>query len=387
VSFEWRLYARDAQGKLQGEIREYKSCKLVPVLSDVGSWSLLLDRRSEIAGLMQQPGWGIVAKRAGSPNTILSGPGTRWRHSGDADRNELAIDGVTDEIWLKRRNAHPSPADSVPPYNTQASDVKTGVTSTVITHYVNSNAGVTATTQRMVPISAAPDPLLGISASAAGRWDNMLSLIQSVATPGDVQFRVVQVAGGLQFQCFQGEDLSGTIKFGLGLRNLALWSYEYSAPEANYVYVGGAGTGAARLIKEYGDNASIATWGRIEGDFVDRNDTSDATQLQQAGTEALTNGQEQASLSITPLETPTQLYGIHYTLGDKVTVQLEGTARNPYNTTGQIVDRLRSVEINLTPDGPVTITPTIGNGVRNDLLRMFRKMRQFNKRLSQQERS
>jgi hypothetical protein len=385
MSFEWKLYARDAQGRAQGEIDKYKSCKLVPVYNDVGSWSLTVPYDSDAADMLSQPGWGIIARRNGI--SILSGPATRQRGSGNTDGEELQLDGVTDEIWLKRRLAHPSPADSVPPYDSQASDDKTGLTSTVLIHYVNSNLGITAIAPRKVPgVSTAPDPLIGISASASGRWNKVLPLLQEVATPGRIGFRMVSTGGGLEFQTYQGQDLSGKIKFSIGLGNLSSWSYEYSAPEANYVYVGGTGTGASRLIKEYPDSESVAVWTRIEGDFVDRGDTSDVTQLQQAGTEALTQGQEQVGLSIAPLETPTQMYGVHYGLGDKVTVQLKTAARTPYGTTGQIQDILRSVEINLTPDGPQTVTPSIGTPQRNDLLKLVRVMQKFGKRISQQER-
>lgn len=380
----WKLYTRDANLQRQGEIDDFTECQLKPVFNDVGMWSLTIDRRSSQAVGLTTPGWGIVAVRDGQ--TILSGPGRTRRHMVDGEKNQVTITGFTDDVWLYRRLVSPSPADASPPYSSQAYDVRTGRASTVLRQYADVNAGPGAVAVRRVPMfTIGSDPLVGKTVKGNGRWNNLLTFLQGLAVAGGVGFRVLQVGSGMQFQVYQPTDRTGTVKFSLGLANLEGFEYESEAPEANYFYVGGQGEGAARTILERPDSSSIATWGRIEGEFVDRRDTTDNTVLAQAGDEALVEGQEKATLSVTPIETPTSRYGEHYSLGDKVSVQLEGPARTPYAESGQIQDVLRSVEINLTPDGQV-VKPAIGTPPRTDVLRLFRAFRQIKSRVSQLER-
>jgi hypothetical protein len=370
VSFEWRLYARDQNLRIQGEVDEYTEAILTPVFNDVGTWQITVDRRSDMAVALTTPGWGIVAMRAGSSSPVFSGPIVTRHHTVSTTAQTIQIAGVSDDVWLKRRVVSPSPGESTPPYTVTASDALAGVASTVLRHYVDANAGPGAITPREVPgLTIAADPLIGANVSGDGRWDNLLAFLQPLAISGGVGFRIIQVSGGMQFQVFQGRDLTGSAKFATGLGTLAGFDYQTTAPTANYVYVGGAGTGTARTIKECPDSAAIATWGRIEGDLVNQQSTSDPTQLQQAGTDALTQGSEQTSLSITPLERPGLQFGVDYQLGDKVSVQIEGPG------DGTIQDVLRSVEIHLTPAGPQTVTPSIGTARAADVFRMSRTFR------------
>jgi hypothetical protein len=391
MTFEWTIYVRDQAGNRIGEVDDYAEATLTPVFNDVGTWSILVDRRVRQAANLTQPGFGIIAARNGV--TVLSGPATHRQHTVDMDNNHVQISGVTDDVWLKRRVVSPSPTESFPPYTVQAFDVRTGPASTVLRAYVDANAGPGAIAPRRVPgLTIAPDPVIGAPVSGNGRWDNLLAFLQPLAISGGVGFRIIQVGdGGMQFQVFAtaGQvpaDRPATAQFSIDLGNLAGFEYESTAPEANYVYVGGAGINTARTIQEFPFSAAIGAWGRIEGDFVDRRDTTDATQITQAGTDALTQHGEQASLRITPIETPTSIYGTHYKLGDKVTVQLEGPAATPYAESGQITDILRSVEIKLTVDGPQTVTPSIGTAARNDVYRMFRAFRALSRRVNNLER-
>lgn len=385
MSFEWKLYARDNTGKIQGEIDEYTEATLTPAYCDVGSWQITINRASDQAVALTTPGWGIVARRAGATSNVFSGPITTRHHKVDTDSKTIQISGVTDEVWLKRRQVSPSPAESAPPYSVQATDDLSGVASTVLRHYADVNAGPGAIPTRRVPgLTIAADPLIGSSVAGSGRFEVLLGFLQGLATNGGIGFRVIQVGAGLQFQAYRGTDRTGTAKFSLGLGTLAGFEYESTAPTANYVYVGGSGEGTARTIKEVQDAGSVATWGRIEGEFVDRRDTADATQLAQSGTEALTQGTEQTSLQITPLEKAGLRFGIDYFLGDTVSVQIEGPG------DGTIRDTLRSVEIHLTRDGPQTVKPSIGTARSTDVFRMsrtFRYVTTLAKRLTQLERS
>lgn len=381
----WNLYARNPDGTKAGEIDHFNEAELTPVFCDVGSWTLKLPATAAILQDLAQPGAGLIACRDDLP--LVSGPQRGWRRVKNATEDYVEFKGYTDEVWLKNRTVSPSPTEAFPPYTVQGTDNRTGVASTVISQYVNANAGPGAITSREVPgLTIGPDPGAGASVSGSARWElSLLAFIQPLATSGGIGFRVVQVGNTLQFQPYAITDRSDAVKFSHAMGNLASLDYSVTAPDGNYYYVGGNGTGTGRTIKEYSDNDSIASWGRIEGEFVDRRDTSDATQLQQAGTEALSNSTERLSLAITPLETDYQKFGVHYFLGDQVTVKLEDTLPTVYGESGLIVDVLRSVTIKLTPD-EVSVTPVIGTPGRSDLLRIFRTLKSAVKRLNQLER-
>lgn len=385
MSFEWKLYVRDKDNNRVAELEDYTQAILTPVYNDVGTWSVTLSRKSKQAAALTTPLAGIIATR--DDTTVFSGIATERHHTWNGTTDQVTVSGCTDDIWLLSRLVSPSPGESAPPYTVQAVDVRTGIASTVIRQYVNVNLGPGAVpARRKSDLTIGADPLLGASVRGEARWDsNLLEFLKPLAVSGGVGFRIVQVGTGLEFQVYQATDRSNTIKFSPDLGNLLAFDYSSQIPKANYAFVGASGTGTARIIKEYSDPTSIATWGRWEGQLVNAANTSDTTQIQQSGTEALVDGQEQASLSITPLETPTQRFGFDYFLGDRVTVQLEGPAATGYSESGQIVDTLREIVIRLDENGQ-TVTPSVGTGDRLQIFRMFRVFRQHDRRLNNIER-
>lgn len=386
MTFEWKLYTRDQNYLRQGEIDDYEEATLTPILNDVGTWSLTLDRRSPAAVALVNPGWGITVTRNDSP--IFSGIADTCQHTRDMDRNKLVITGFTDEQWLVDRTVAPSPAESGPPYVAQVADIRSGIASTVIRQYVDVNLGPGAIAPRRKSLlTMGSDPVVGVSVRGEARWDaTLLAFIQKLATTGGIGFRMVQVGAGLQFQTFALTDRSSTVKFSMDLGNLAGFEYSRSRPKANYIYIGASGTGTSRIVKEFGDSEAIAAWGRIEGPLVDQGSTSDPTQIAQTGTDALATNSEQVSLSITPVETANLMYGVHYFLGDTVTIQLEEDTATPYSVDGQITDTLRQVTINLTPDGPQTVTPTVGTPSRGTIFKVFRAFQNLADRANNLER-
>jgi hypothetical protein len=384
--FEWTIYVQDDMGRRQGEVDDYISAVLTPIYCDVGSWTLVVDRRSKAAADLTIPKWGITVYRNGVYQ--FSGPTDGADHKVDQSAEQVTITGFTENTYFTHRIASPSPAETVPPYTMQISDVRTGPCSTVLTGYVAANLGPNAIPTRQHPgLVMAPDPVVGATVRGEARWDaNLLALMQPLAVTGGIGFQLVRVNGVLTFQTFLPTDRTTSVAFSIDLGNLAGFEYSSIAPTANYIYVGASGTGTARIIQEFQDSASIAKWGRREGPLASQSDTSSTTVIAQAGKDALTQGQEQAMVSATILEKPTLMYGTHYALGDKVTVQLEGPAATPYAVDGRITDILRSVEISLSVDGPQTITPIIGNADRNEVFRLFRAFRQLARRTNKLER-
>lgn len=383
---DWKLYVRDNNFQRQGEICDYEEASFTPTFNDVGPWRLKIHRRSLAAVMLNNPDWGIEVWRGGGQ--MFSGIWTDVRHTRDMATNQLEILGGSDEIWLRDRLVSPSPADTGPPYNAQASDIRTGVASAVLIAYVNMNLGPGAiASRRKASFTLLADPGIGATVRGEGRWDaDLLAFIQPLAITGGVGFRVVQSGAALSFQVYRGTDRSGSVKFSTKLGNLSGFEYARSRPKANYVYVGASGTGTSRIVKEFPDSAAIATWERIEGPLVNASSTSDTTVIAQSGNDALAQGSEQVSLSITPVETADMMYGVHYNIGDTVTIQLDDPATTPYAETGQVVDVLRAVTINLTPNSQ-TVTPTIGTPARGNVSKLIRAFQQATRRLNNLERS
>jgi hypothetical protein len=357
VPNRWTLYARDAAGVRQGQIDVFDKLVMNPRHNAVGTWTLDMPASAPLAAAMTQDGWGIdcVSQR----NTSFAGIAVGRRRSKDSASNTLQLWGLDDMAWLARRCAHPEPASAVPPYSTDAYDVRAGTCSTILRQFVDVNAGPSSIAQRRVPgLTLAVDPGVGSTVTGRGRWQLLIDLLRELADAGAVGFRMRRLA----FEVFAPANKSASIIFSDALGNVAGFTYETAAPEANYLYTGGGGEGTARLIEEGQDGASIATWGRIEA-FKDARDTAIAAELDQRIAQELAQAsQGRSAVSITPVDTAGMQYGTHYDLGDKVTAVVDGIA---------IVDVVREVKITVGPAGNSLVQPQVGPLPSGDSLRLF----------------
>lgn len=377
---EWKIYARDAQLRRQGEVDDFAELEVVRRWNDIGTWMLKLDRRSPLAGVLRQPGAGILVTRDDS--LWMGGPWTTAEHMVTADGETLQLAGKDDNIWLARRLGSPSPTEFVPPYTAQDYDVRTGTASTVLRAYVNANMGAGAAGVRQIAnVTLGADPLAGGSVTGRARWQVLLPLLQELATSAGIGFNLTQASSSLQFQTFAPTDKTGSVRFSRDLGNLAEFRYRESAPDANYFYVGGGGEGTARTIYERPDSASVAEWGRLEGELIDRRDTTNPTELAQSASDKIADQQAKATLSATLVDTSQIRYGFDYDLGTKVTVELD----NP-GSTDVVQDIIRRVQLKADNDG-FTITPSVGTeGAQHEGLQIFRTVQQLNDRIVNLER-
>lgn len=390
------LRVRDKFLNIVGEIDDYQSLELRLRYNDVSTWQLTLDRRHPMADVLCTPGNGIILRRIGSSSVTLSGPWTEQTHERTGNVNTVTLSGIDDTGWLARRLVYPDPNDIVPPYNTQIEDVQTGKASSVMYHFVHENAGLGAPTERRVHgLAVGADPNIGPTVTFSGRWQNLLSLVQEIA--------VASEAGGVPLgfiarqNVFLGQNTISffefavpdhtSVRFSHELGNMASFTYKRTAPTSNYAIVGGEGEGTARLYAEKPDSVSVAEWGRIEGELSDSRNGSTTAEMKQAADHNLAENASTTSLSITPIDTPDQQYGVHYTLGSKVTVifdVLGGSVVNAVPT--QIQDIVREVSITLSPES-MRITPSIGSqGTRVSATKIFQSMRKLTGRVVNLER-
>jgi hypothetical protein len=385
---DWHIYVRDTDGLRQGEIDDYTSAEFIPVFNDIGTWSLSVSADSLQTPNLMLPGWGIVAMR--DQDVIMSGPVNTKQFDVDTNTDTVTFSGVDDNVWLQRKLAHPIPTDPSPPYTAQAQDTRTGIASTILRQYVDVNLGPSALTQRQLSsLVLGADPIVGPTITGNAQWDILLVFLQTLATNAGIGFQLIQNGNDIEFDTFLPVDRSGTVKFSVGLGNLQAFSYSSTAPTATYVFVGGDGDGTARTIVEMSDPDGIATWGRIEGELVSSsgdNVTNSPGQMTTDGQEALTNGAEVASLSITPIDTQFQKYKQDYFLGDKVTINLGKQIRTPYGITGVIVDTIQSVDIKLDSGAGAITTPIIASAPTKTFKTIWKDFRVIRKRLGNLER-
>jgi hypothetical protein len=402
----YNIYIRDSNFRRIGEITDYTKLDLIPRFNAVGTFAIDLPTDSSAAKELIKPKYGIIVKKDGK--TIFSGTVNSPKRSFSSSGDTMIFSGKDDNRFLAGRLAYPVPSGDFSLFDY---DVRTGNAETIMKQYVDYNCGLNALSERRI-LTIETDTGLGNRVTGRARYDILLDLLSSLAlTGGGLGFRVVQVDDTLQFQVYQPSNKTRSAFFSPLLGNLSSFDYESTAPESNYVLVGGGGEGKARIIKQKGANVSIAKYGRFES-FVDQRDTTDTDELTQSMDEELTNKAEQNSFNFTPIDTPQLAFGRDYGLGDKVSIVLtqpnEVVTKETiysfisfYQTTTQditsiqkyqekldvIQDIVREVKISITQDGE-SISPMVGTSDSNNnaILGIFDKMKKLGKRLNKLER-
>lgn len=325
---DWKIEVRNKDRQRVGELDDYQQLDMSLKFNDVSTWQLKISRRSRLAADLLADGAGILVYR----NDIvqLSGFWTDQDHERSLQSNTVTVSGVDDTAWLNRRLAYPDPNDITPPYSV-AQDARTGQASEVIRQFVDENGGLATAVARRIPgLFAGTDQTggAGPTITGTGKWQKLLPLCQDLATRSEAAgtplgFRIVQSGTDLLFELYEPEDKTGTVVFSIERGNLGGFKYTRTAPTMTYAIVGGDGEGTARTFSEKSNGALAATWGRIEDDLADSRNGNTASELAQAADQALAEGSGTTSLSVTPIDLPSQRYGFEYVLGDKVTVLLD----------------------------------------------------------------
>ncbi|MFJ6559982.1 siphovirus ReqiPepy6 Gp37-like family protein [Streptomyces sp. NPDC091412] len=326
-----KVYIRNSTLQRLGQVSEYTSLTVVPRFNAIGAIALELPADSPSAPLLVE-GNGLIVK-TGSGDTVLTGPirTVDWsRSESDAGGGQLKVGAVSDDEVLARYACWPAPTAAIgsqtaPLYKIDAASVETGMRD-----LVNLNAGPGAqASRRHALLTLATNGLRGGAlVRQVNQFDNLLVVLQDIAAAAGLGFRVVQVGSNLQFQVFTPTDRSATARFSFGLGNLTDANYSTTPPTCTRAIVVAGGGTSPRVCKVY-DRADPLFPGLTLEQFVDQTsvDTASvdlAAQMDQAGTEALTNGAGSGSLSISPIDLPNLRYGRDYNVGDTVSAQLRG---------------------------------------------------------------
>lgn len=305
----YEIYLRDENGKYSSLVEKFTSFEFVRRFNASGNWVLEAPVDSLIS--LVRLG-GIAVYRNGNP--FFSG---NVRSIVDVNAFTLTVSGQDDLGAIARRIAYPVPTGA--PFNTDY-DVRTGLAENVIKQYINVNAGPGATVNRIIPgLSIETDYGRGVSVTGRARFDNLLTLAQSLARQGGLGIRVLD----LVFQTYIPADKTGIIVFSEDIGTLGEYKLSIEAGEANYLICGGSGNGSARSFAEGGNSAASLAWGRSES-FLDKGNLAIAGEMIAAIQEELVKSSDKISLTFTPLITEKMVPIDDYDIGDWVMAVIRG---------------------------------------------------------------
>lgn len=246
---------------------------------------------------------------------------------------QSTVSGWSDTTLPDDRLVAPNPAQSWAAQSTDY-DNRTGPAETVLLNYINANVGPGALASRRiaglrVPASAGR----GKTTTVKGRFDKVGTVLADVAESGGLHYDIAQdedtLGPFLQTTVRPVADLSANVRFGTagsftGAVIGSDWSYTLERPTVTDAVVAGGGEGADRILVEKVDTTAEATWGRKIEQLIDQRQTTDTTELADAGTDALSDGANPVSVSFTVTDQPDVRYRRDWQVGDKVGVSVDG---------------------------------------------------------------
>jgi hypothetical protein len=338
------------------------------------------------------PGARVVCIRhvLGTSTVVAAGPieSATFERSDDGENagdGTFTVTWADDMAWIAGRLTYPNPA-LTPEGQNSDNWLWTGNAELGMRALVDGNAGPSALAPRRVPklalgAVASVGTDISITADDKVRFIPVTDALRLMAQRGgNLGFRTRQSMSQnvILFEVYEPDDLSGQIRFGFGLGNLKYIAYEVTAPEVNATIVGGQGTGADRFVIERSDPLSIASWGRLEV-LTSRPGNDARAALEMDGDSALVEGGEGVRLSSNAADTVDCRYGIHYDLGDIVSIEVwPGT---------QITEVVRTVHIQAYPTAGEVVGITIGDQSTSNDYGVIDRMRRIDRRVGALERN
>lgn len=335
------------------------------------------------SGQFTVPGYGYVREQLvrgnritcvrrvlGTAKVVLSGPieSVMFERSDDGDNaatGMLTVTWTDDLAQLAGRLTYPDPS-KLPELQTTDYWVFKGNAEIGLLKLVNTQAGPGALGPRQIPkLTVAPAKGIGTTIEVSStlgpaRFIPLTDCLRDMALRGGgIGFRTVQsmTSKTIVFEAYQPRDLSGPIRFGFDLGNLKYLGYELGAPEATVAIVGGqfdvdnVTAGADKYVMQVSNTVDLPAWGRYEV-YVPRPGNDPVADLTLEALKELGEKAESQRVTSSAADTLDQRFGVHYELGDKVSIQVfPGTA---------ISDVVRLVHIQVFPTAGEVVQTTIG---------------------------
>jgi hypothetical protein len=368
----WRVLVRDdATNQITNEIDDFSEATFIARFNDVGSWEVKSRSAGPATAAVRQGRVSLVV-RAGA-DTVISGPLIRSARTWDENGEQVVMNGVSDLTWAATRVIRNWGVDYLD-FGGSFGWVLAQLLWSGIAERSGPNVAITAPDR-------GPEPY---PCNVSVRWEPVLPAMQGAAR----QSRPVYGfdVRDLTFEHWLPTD-PGVI-FSAELGTMAGYELVLERPDANRVYVLGKREGADRQWRMAQDDASVAYWWEEE-QVRDRSDVGDEPEtpeegqpeppwpdnqeaLAVAGLEALAELDRPVAVKVTPIDVPNQQFGLHYGLGDLVTVVFpDGTV---------VTDIVTEVTIQLSENQPLMVQPTVGNPQMS--LGTFRRMAAIDRRLN-----
>ncbi|MBM0203505.1 hypothetical protein JNW90_10550 [Micromonospora sp. STR1s_5] len=296
---------------------------------DFGSVTVPAD--PALMAVLSWPGRRAVVLRDGAyySGGPIERPAEPFDWTADADGadgvGEVTFTFASDDMRVYAHITLPNPAllpeDPAQPERWSA----TNTGERIILSLVNANciAATGAVAYRKVPAlvlgpESAPGGA-GASITYSTRYEQMGDAVRRAALlSGGLGVRTVQTRTTVEFRVFQPVDRTAECRYSRSVGNLRGIHLESCAPSVTDAIVGGGGEGADRILVRRANTSARAAHGLYET-FVDQRDTSDLTELNQSGDEAVAEGAETAKLTVVVVTSPGQPTP---DVGDLVTVEL-----------------------------------------------------------------
>lgn len=338
-----------------------------------------------------------VRRAAGTANVVLAGPieSSQYERADDGENGgagKVTVTWSDDLVWLAGRVAYPNPAQTP---ETQTSDYWTwsGSTESGLYALVNGNCGPGALASRrvprmvMAPIRTLPGTVVVSSTIGQARFTPVSEVARDMASRGgNLGIRTYQAMQdkNIVFEVYQPRDLTNQVRFGFGLGNLKYISYEQAMPQATAVIVGGqynvedVAAGADKFVMEVRDTVDETAWGRVET-YLARPGNDPQADLTAEANKELDDKGESSRLSSTAADSPDQRFGVHYGLGDIVSIEF---------WTGQaFADVVRLVHIQAWPTAGEVVSTTIGTQATTFDRATNQTLRRIDRRVGRLERN
>jgi hypothetical protein len=342
------------------------------------------------------PGCRIVILRRlwDMQHTLISGPmeSLLRERADDGDNGgvgKLTVTFAEDLAWLGARIAYPNPA-LVPASQVTDFWTYTGNPVTAMQNLVENQAGPSAIVARRVPaltVGAPPVTVTGTSTvTVKSRLEKLTDVLRTICTLGNgsgfhadsLGFRTRQDGADIVFEPLRARDLTGEVHFSFGAGNLKYYGFELKAPQVTHPHVGGQGEGADRFFDVYptADTANLA-WGRYET-YEPYAGNADVSELQDQATQALAEQGQSARLASNAADTPDQRFGVHYNVGDIVSLELD---------IGEYVTApVQTINVQAFPTAGEVAGITIGDQAARYDSDWIRRMRTVDRRVGDLER-
>lgn len=262
----------------------------------------------------------------------------------------VTVQWASNEADIAGELVYPDPAVAAPVgWVTEAWTLAATNAETVMRTAVDLNVGPGALVARQVPgLTLGPALGVGTTIDAEARLTKLGDALRTwAAAGGNLGWRVRETTAGLLFDVWDPDDLSATIKFSFGLNNLRSLRVRSDAPKGTVFIRGDDQTGTARDFTET-VNATDAAYGRREL-FVNNDDP----------VAAIAENAARITLTAEGVDTPRQIFGVHFGLGDIVGVEDSyGRVFADVVTAAKL-----TADAGTDPDGTVTVS--IGTGHRS----------------------